>query len=128
MPCSHQISAAERRAQLHCGTLTQVDELKPALDRLLGDAGFERSFDLLVELGRDGPALECAHALAIARVFGSCRDQLHGRVAFYAPGARGRIAALFIATIGRLQGVRMEAFSERGWALQWLGGAVGQPA
>jgi hypothetical protein len=128
MPFSHQIDAAERRARLDCGTLNQVDELDPALDSLLGEADFQRSFNLLVELGRDGPILECAHALAVADAFGSRRDRLQGRVALYAAGERGRVAALFIAMIGRHQGMRMEAFRERAWAEQWLGGPIGQPA
>lgn len=128
MPFSHQISIAEHRARLDCGTLGQVDELKPALDSLLDDAGFERSFGLLVELGPDGPILECAHSVAVADAFGSRRNRLQGRVALYAPGERGRIAALFIAMIGRYQGLRMEAFRERAWAEQWLGGPIGQPA
>jgi hypothetical protein len=120
MAFSHEISAAERRARLDCGALRQVGELKPALDTLLGEPGFERSFGLLVELGADGPIVECAHAQAVADAFGSCRDRLQGRVALYAPGERGRVAALFIAMIGRYQGLRMEAFRERAWALQWL--------
>lgn len=128
MPFSHQISAAERRARLDCGTLNQLDELDPALDSLLGEADFQRSFNLLVELGRDGPILECAHALAVADAFGSRRDRLQGRVALYAPGERGRIAARFIAMIGRHQGLRMEAFRERAWAEQWLGGPIGRSA
>jgi len=128
MPFSHQISAAEHRARLDCGTLNQLDELDPALDSLLGEADFQRSFNLLVELGRDGPILECAHALAVADAFGSRRDRLQGRVALYAPGERGRVAALFIAMIGRHQGLRMEAFRERAWAEQWLGGPIGQSA
>ena len=128
MPFSHQISAAEQRARLDCGTLNRLDELDPALDSLLGEADFQRSFNLLVELGRDGPILECAHALAVADAFGSRRDRLQGRVALYASGERGRIAALFIAMIGRHQGLRMEAFRERAWAEQWLGGPIGRSA
>jgi hypothetical protein len=128
MPFSHQISVAEQRARLDCGALGQVDELMPAIDSLLGEADFQRSFGLLVELGRDGPLLECSHSVAVADAFGGRRDQLRGRVALYAPGERGRIAALFIAMIGRHQGLRMEAFKERAWAVQWLGGPVGQPA
>ena len=122
MSCSHQISAAERRARLDCGSLSQVDELDPALDSLLGEADFQRSFGLMVEFGRDGPILDCAHSVAVADAFGSRRNRLQGRIALYAPGERGRIAALFIAMIGRHQGLRMEAFRERAWALQWLGG------
>jgi len=128
MSFSHQISVTEHRARLDCGTLSQVDELKPALDSLLAAAGFERSFGLLVELGQDGPLLECTHALGVADAFGSRRNQLQGRVALYAPGERGRIAALFIAMIGRHQGLRMEAFRERAWAEQWLGEPIGQSA
>jgi len=128
MSFSHQISVTEHRARLDCGTLSQVDELNPALDRLVGEADFQRSFGLLVELGQDGPILECTHALAVADAFGSRRNQLQGRVALYAPGERGRISALFIAMIGRHQGLRMEAFRERAWAVQWLGGPVRQPA
>jgi hypothetical protein len=123
MSFSHQISSEEHTARLDCGTLNQVGELEPALDSLLGEAGFDPSFGLLVELGREGPILECAHALTVADAFGSRRDRLRGRVALYAPGERGRIAALFIAMIGRHQGLRMEAFRERAWAVQWLGGA-----
>jgi hypothetical protein len=128
MPFSHQISAAKHRARLDCGTLNRVDELHPALDSLLAEADFKRSFGLLVELGPDGPILECAHSVAVADAFGSRRDRLQGRVALYAPGERGRIAALFIAMIGRHQGLRMEAFRERAWAEQWLGGPIGQSA
>ena len=128
MSFSHQINTAGHKARLDCGTLSQVDELKPALDNLLAAAGFERSFGLLVELGQDGPLLECTHALGVADAFGSRRNQLQGRVALYAPGERGRIAAVFIAMIGRYQGLRMEAFRERAWALQWVGGPADQPA
>ena len=128
MSCSHQISAAEHRARLDCGTVNQVDELYPALDSLLAEADFQRSFGLLVELGQDGPILECAHSVAVADAFGRRRDQLQGRIALYASGERGRIASLFIAMIGRHQGLRMEAFRERAWAEQWLAGSVGRSA
>jgi len=128
MSVSHQISAADHRARLDCGTLSQVDELDPALDSLLGEGDFQRTFGLLVELGRDGPILECVHSVAVADAFGSRRNQLQGRIALYASGERGRIAALFIAMIGRHQGLRMEAFRERAWAEQWLGGPVGRSA
>ena len=128
MRFSHRINTAEHRARLDCGTLSQVDELESALDGLLREADFERSFSLLVELGRDGELLECAHSVAVADAFGSRRNRLQGRIALYAPGERGRIAALFIAMIGRHQGLRMEAFRERAWAEQWLGGPVGRSA
>jgi hypothetical protein len=128
MAISHQISTAEHRARLDCGALSQVDELEPALNSLLREPAFDRTFGLLVELGSDGPIVECAHALAVADAFGSRRDRLQGRVALHAPGERGGIAARFIAMIGRYQGLRMEAFKERAWAEQWLLAPVGQSA
>ena len=129
MRVSHRINTAEHRARLDCGTLSQVDELESALDGLLREADFERPFSLLVELGREGELLECAHSVAVADAFGSRRNRLQGRIALYAPGEGGRIAALFIAMIGRHQGLRMEAFRERAWAEQWLGGGpVGRSA
>jgi hypothetical protein len=80
----------------------------------------------LVELGPDGPILDCTHALAVADAFGSRLDELQGRIALYASGERGRIAALFIAMISRHQGLRIEAFRERAWVEQWLDGSVGR--
>ena len=81
-----------------------------------------------MELGADGAILGDMHAFAVADGFGSRRGWLQGRIALYAPGERGRAAALFIAMIGRHQGLRMEAFGERAWAEQWLAGAVGRSA
>jgi hypothetical protein len=126
MSFSHQITAAEHRARLDCRALDQIDELDPALDSLLGEADFQRSFNLLVDLGRDGPILECAHSVAVADAFGNRRNQLQGRIALYASGERGRIAALFLAMISRHQGLRIEAFRERAWVEQWLDGSVGR--
>ena len=128
MTFSHQISVAEQRARLDCGAVSHIKELDSALDELISEADFDRSFDLLVELGADEAILEGMHALAVADAFGSRRGRLQGRIALYAPGERGRAAALFIATVGRHQGLRMEAFGERAWAEQWLGGAVGRSA
>jgi hypothetical protein len=125
MTFSHEISVAGQTARLDCGTLCQVDELESALDGLLGAGGFERSFGVLVELGQDGPILQCSHALEVADAFDSRRDKLQGRIALHASDERGRIAALFIAMIARHHGLRMEAFGESARAIQWLGGPAG---
>ena len=128
MSFSHQISVGVHRARLDCGTLGQVHELESALDSLLGEASFGPAFDLLVELGRDGPILDCTHSMAVADAFDNRRGGLQGRIALYASDERGRIAALLIAMIGRHHGLRMEAFGERITALEWLGGPVGRSA
>lgn len=51
------------------------------LDGLLRETDFERSFSLLVELGREVELLECAHSVAVADAFGSRRNRLQGRIA-----------------------------------------------
>jgi hypothetical protein len=122
MSFSHRISVTDQRALLDCGSLGQLDELQTALGKLLGEARFESSFGLLVELGQDGPILECTHALAVADAFSAHWDELQGRIALHASDERGRVAALYIAMIGRHHGLRIEAFRERGGAVAWLGG------
>ena len=66
MSFSHRISVTDQRALLDCGSLGQLTELQTALGSLLGEARFQSSFGLLVELGQDGPIVECTHALAVA--------------------------------------------------------------
>ena len=122
MSFSHQISVAGHRARLDCGTLGKVNELESALDSLLGEASLGPAFDLLVELGRDGPILDCTQSLAVVDAFDNRRGGLQGRITLYASDERGRIAALLIAMIGRHHGLRMESLRERITALEWLGG------
>lgn len=126
MPFSHRISVTQQSALLDCGTLGRLDELESAIDSLLGDAAFESTFGLLVELGQDGPILECTHSLAVADAFGGRWGELQGRIALHASDERGRIAAHYIAMIGRHHGLRMEAFRERVGAVEWLDGFVGR--
>jgi hypothetical protein len=103
----------------------QLDELEPALGNLLGDTRFDCSFGLLVELGQDGPILDCTHALAVADAFSTCWGELWGPIALHASDEYGHIAALFIAMKGRHHGLRMEAFREQGGAVAWLGATLG---
>jgi hypothetical protein len=124
MSFSHRISVTDQHALLDCGSLGQLTELQEELGSLLGEARFESSFGLLVELGQDGPILECTHALAVADAFSAHRKELQGRIALHACDEHGGVAALYIAMIGRHHGLRMEAFRERGGALAWLGGVV----
>lgn len=128
MPFSHRISVTDQRVLLDCGTLGQLDELQAALGGLLREARFESSFGLLVELGQDGPMLECTHALAVADAFTAHWDELQGRIALHASDDHGRIAASYIAMIGRHHGLRIEAFRERGGAVAWLSAVVGESA
>jgi hypothetical protein len=121
MSFSHRINVPDHSMRLDCGSQGEVEELGFALDGVVGDAGFDHSFGLLVELGRDGPMLQCAHALAVADAFGDRRAVLLGRIALHAADERGRIAALYIAMIARHQGVCIQAFGHRAEAESWLG-------
>src|SRR5689334_8732959 len=100
MPFSQRVTVADRTARLEFAALSQIGELESALDGVVGAGGFERSFALLVELGRDSPILQCVHALEVADAFSNRREKLQGRIALHAADERGRIAALFIAMIG----------------------------
>ena len=125
MSFSHQISVAGHRARLDCGTLGKVHELESALDSLLGEASLGPAFDLLVELGRDGPILDCTLSLAVVDALPQPAEAGFRAGSPSMPRKRVSIAALLIAMIGRHHGLRMESLRERITALEWLGGPSG---
>jgi len=106
--------------RLDCTGLENVRALERELAGLLADSTYDRSGGVLVELGPGGALLDAAQALGVADIFAARRTYLQGRVALHAVGDDGYVGARFIAIVGRYQGLRMEAFREVEWPVQWL--------
>jgi len=112
--------------RLDCTGLGSANALERELAGLLADPTYDRSGGVLVELGPSGALLEAAQALGVADIFAARRTHLEGRIALHAVGDDGYIGARFIAIVGRYRGLRMDAFREVEWAVEWLRDGDGQ--